>query len=199
MGLGARCIPLSANTSMEALAYSLSMPAPRAEEGGPYALVTVHRMENIFSRQRLGMVLDLVAHISRRMKVVFVQHQPTINRQKRYGLQRRLEGIAGLRLHRIMSHRDFLHLLEGCEFVVTDGGSIQEESACLGKPCLLLRRRTERQDGLGQNVAIGGCDLEAGLRFLEEFPRLRRPPARMPEIRPSEQIVAYLSSATPWD
>ena len=33
--------------------------------------------------------------------------------------------------------------------MITDGGSNQEELSYLGKPTLLMRRATERQEGLG--------------------------------------------------
>jgi len=42
--------------------------------------------------------------------------------------------------------------------LVTDGGSIQEESLVFKKPCILLRKKTERQEGL-----------ETGLNFLTDL------------------------------
>jgi UDP-N-acetylglucosamine 2-epimerase len=192
MGLGSRCVLLAANTSVESLAFSLNQPAGSDVPPGPYALVTVHRMENIFSRRRLGLVRDLVERIARMMTVVFVQHQPTLLQLKKFGLQASFERLADIRLLRILSHSAFLHHLARAEFVVTDGGSIQEESACLGVPCLLLRKHTERMDGIGLNVMVGGTDCRVAMRFLENYPRLRVPPAPPPKVLPSKQIIDHL-------
>jgi len=87
MGLAKRAVLLSGNTSQEASSYSLAKKAPLGLDTRDYALVTVHRMENIFDRKRLGSVVDLVLAVSKRMPVVFVQHAPTIQRLAAYGLK----------------------------------------------------------------------------------------------------------------
>ena len=48
----------------------------------------------------------------------------------------------------------FIRLLVDSEFLITDGGSNQEESFYLGKPCLVMRKTSERKEGLGLNVVI---------------------------------------------
>jgi len=42
----------------------------------------------------------------------------------------------------------FIFMLKNCKYLITDGGSIQEESLIFKKPCIILRERTERQEGL---------------------------------------------------
>ena len=44
--------------------------------------------------------------------------------------------------------------MKNCEFLISDGGSNQEESSYLGIPCLLLRYKTERQEGINNNVIL---------------------------------------------
>jgi UDP-N-acetylglucosamine 2-epimerase len=43
-------------------------------------------------------------------------------------------------------------LISKCKYLVTDGGSIQEESLVFKKPCILLRNLTERQEGLSTGI-----------------------------------------------
>ncbi len=85
-----------------------------------------------------------------------------------------------------------MQLLQRCAFLITDGGSNQEEAYYLGVPCLLLRRRTERVEGLGENVVLSHCDPETIAGFVAGFDRYRRPPLMIQE-RPSRLIVDRLT------
>lgn len=49
-------------------------------------------------------------------------------------------------------------MLANCKYLITDGGSIQEESLAFKKPCILLRKKTERDEGL-----------ETGINFLTKL------------------------------
>ena len=44
-------------------------------------------------------------------------------------------------------------LMEKCFFVLTDSGGIQEEAPALGKPVLVMRDVTERQEGVESGTA----------------------------------------------
>jgi UDP-N-acetylglucosamine 2-epimerase (non-hydrolysing) len=68
----------------------------------------------------------------------------------------------------------FIHALAGAEFVLTDGGSNQEELTYLGVPTLLLRKATERQEGLGKNVVVSGLEVGAVGRFSDSYATFRR-------------------------
>jgi len=56
-----------------------------------------------------------------------------------------------------LGYLDFLALEQACTAVVTDSGGIQEETTCLGVPCLTLRCNTERPVTvtMGTNTLIG--------------------------------------------
>ena len=80
--------------------------------------------------------------------------------------------------------------MRNASMVLSDGGSIQEECAYLDKPCLILRRKTERSDGIGKNAVLWGYDNHNLNSFLDMAIRYTPRPAEWP--RPSEQIVGYL-------
>jgi UDP-N-acetylglucosamine 2-epimerase len=195
MGLGTKTVLLSSNTSLETVYSSLSKAAQPGHGLNTYALVTVHRMENIFSRPRLEFVLSLIERITEEMPVVFVQHPPTVNQMVKFGLQERIERLPNVKLSKILSHAHFIQLLDQCEFVVTDGGSIQEESFYLGKPCLLLRKKTERMEGIGDNVVLSECKMDSAERFIREYPRRRSARDRFAGTRPSLEILEHLAAA----
>jgi UDP-N-acetylglucosamine 2-epimerase (non-hydrolysing) len=193
MGLEKKSVLISANTSLESTLYSLGKKADTGLPLDKYCLVTVHRMENIFSRERMEGLLRIMARISGRIGVVFVQHQPTLNQLDKLGLQKKLSGIKNIHYFKILSHGHFISLLNGCDFVVTDGGSIQEEAYYLDKPCLLLRRFTERPEGLGENVVISGFSDAKIDDFLVDYKKFKRKNA-LALRKPSQEILDRLGA-----
>ena len=91
----------------------------------------------------------------------------------------------------LLPFAEFTARLAAAPFVVTDGGSIQEECALLGVPCLLWRDRTERPDGVGANVVVGRYDDAVVDRFLAD-PEAHRRPVRAGDARPSVEVVDVL-------
>lgn len=193
MGLKRKALLISANTSLESTLYSLKKKIDLGLPFEKFALVTAHRMENIFSRKRLEFIINLISKISDKLPVVFIQHPPTIHQLKRHKLQAKLDKQRNIYFYTILSHAHFINLLNACEFVVTDGGSIQEESFYLGKPCLLLRRRTERKEGLGENVALSGLSQNTIDYFVGHYSEFKREPRFSQRSLASYEIVTRLS------
>ena len=189
MRLKEKSILILANTSIESTLYSLNKTVALELGLEKFALVTIHRMENIFSKKRLEFIIGLISEISQELPIVFVQHPPTVNQLKKFELQDKLNKIKNVHFLKILSHAHFINLLNRCVFVITDGGSIQEESYYLNKPCLLLRKRTERQEGLGENVLLSQFSQDKINYFLENYKNLKRPASLSPEPEPSSQIV----------
>jgi UDP-N-acetylglucosamine 2-epimerase (non-hydrolysing) len=63
-------------------------------------------------------------------------------------VRRNLEGEARVHLVSPMSYRKLVGAIGRCTLVATDSGGLQEEAPCLGKPVLVLRRVTERPEGV---------------------------------------------------
>ncbi len=158
---------------------------------GP-AVITMHRVENLHRRARLQGLVETAVDLARSEPVRWVRHGPT---------ERALAGKssdrlarAGVELTGLVPHDEFLAMLAAAPFVITDGGSIQEECALLGVPTLLWRDRTDRDDGLGGNVVLSRYDPVVTGDFLADPERYRRP-VRIPEVSPSAEILAGLG---PW-
>lgn len=196
MGLGAKAVRICANTSLESCRFSLAQRVDHGLGPEPYALVTTHRMENIFSRGRMIMLLELIEKIARVMRVVFVQHKPTIAKLEELGLTSRLQSIPNIEFRTLQSHGAFVALVAGCQFVVTDGGSIQEECFYLDKPCLILRSVTERREGLGENAQLCNFDPPTIERFLNDWCGMHRKSALPEDASPSAEIVDVLLKRT---
>jgi len=177
MGLEKKSILLPGNTGQEATFFSLTKIVDLDLRPDKFCLLIFHRVENIFFKKRLIFIIEMIKKVSSRIPIVFVRHEPTMNQLNRFGLWQDLNKIQNIFYFKILSHSRFIHLLNRCEFVITDGGSIQEEAFYLGKPCLLLRRYTERNEGLGGNVVLSNLDkgtLEYFLSHVLDFVRPNR-------------------------
>lgn len=76
------------------------------------------------------------------------------------------------------------HPQEKIGLLAVDGGSNQEELSYIGKPYIILRTHTERQDGLGENALLYGGDLKKVNDFGTHYMQYRRP-AVVPKQSPS--------------
>jgi UDP-N-acetylglucosamine 2-epimerase (non-hydrolysing) len=143
-------------------------------------------VENLNRRERVEQLVSTVERIAEDHQVTFVQHGPTIDTLRRRGLGERLDA-AGVTMRPLAPHGEFVTMLRNAPFVITDGGSIQEECALLGTPTLLWRAATERHDGVGENVVVSGYEPAEIERFLAQ-PQAHR--ARPVTSRQSPSAVA---------
>jgi UDP-N-acetylglucosamine 2-epimerase len=179
-------VELEGNTSHEALAWA----ARDIVHGGGPVLVTMHRVENLYSRARVKLFVETVMGLAPNHPVRFVVHGPTKAVLERHGDLERLRG-AGVELSSLLNHHEFVAAVFAAPFVITDGGSIQEECAIVGVPTLLWRERTERDDGVGANVVLGRFDAKVIRDFLANPAKYRRPFV-LPATSPSRQVLKTL-------
>ena len=187
MKVKGRVVRVDANTSVDAMRWSV---ADGALPGSGPAVVTMHRVETLHHRERVATLVDAVVAAADRYKIRWVLHGPTAAVLAKSGADQRL-AEAGVELGPLVPHAELMRLLAEAPFVITDGGSIQEECALLGVPTLLWRMRTERPDGIGANVVLSQYDPTAIERFLSDPEPLRRGPAPL-DASPSQQILDVL-------
>lgn len=162
-----------------------------------YCVVTFHRAESLLRKARMVFLCELLTYVAAHRQVVFILHGPTEKSLYRFGIMDRLKNLDNLVMAPLLDYCAFASLIHGADFVMTDGGSIQEECAFLGKPCLLLRANTERKDGLGENVVLSGFDKRVIDDFIQNWQRYERPAADLSR-RPSTIIVDELQAAIGW-
>ncbi|GAB2493874.1 UDP-N-acetylglucosamine 2-epimerase (non-hydrolyzing) [Pseudoxanthomonas sangjuensis] len=159
-GVGGRVIHTQGNTLKDALAMSLQRLSESERSGGNggYAVVSMHRSENLSSKAVFDMLMGAVIDAAEVVPIKFVLHPATREKIGASEWLARLQRVPALELLERMDYPDFVRLLVGARFLMTDGGSNQEEAAMMGLPTLLLRRTTERMDGVGGVVEVSGLD-----------------------------------------
>lgn len=131
-----------------------------------YALLTLHRPSNVDSRDTLLEVLGGLEDLAQAHPIFFPVHPRTRQRIMEFGVklsgadasqQRPLDRRNGIILTEPLGYLDFLCMMKHAHIVVTDSGGIQEETTCLGVPCVTVRENTERPVTVekGTNVIAG--------------------------------------------
>lgn len=194
MGYAEKSVDAGGNTVLDIVRYATERICGDGRPPGPYIVVTIHRVETIYSRSRLAMIVALLERIARDRSVVFVLHGPTRRQLARFGLDARIDQNPAIDMRGLMPYLAFMDLVAGADFVVTDGGSIQEETYFLDVPCLIMRSKTERVEGLGENAYLAEFDGDHIDRFFEILPQLHSRNADE-DLHPSRVIVDHL---LPW-
>jgi UDP-N-acetylglucosamine 2-epimerase (non-hydrolysing) len=173
-------------------------PAPGAapERGlAPYALLTLHRPANVDNPLAFSRILEGLQELAAEGITLFPVHPRTHKRIQEMGLQRYFQtrqssngagsttngSRRGIRLIDPLGYLDFLCLMEHARLVVTDSGGIQEETTCLGIPCVTVRENTERPVTIthGTNL-LAGVETE-GIRKAIREQLSPKPPVAPPQ------------------
>ena len=129
----------------------------------PYAtkriiLVTAHRRESFgdpFESMCRGL-RELALKYKDRIVLVYPVHR---NPNVRQVVNDVLSGIDNVLLIDPLDYMPLVHLLKRTYMVLTDSGGLQEEAPSLGKPVLVLRKVTERPEGVAAGtVKVIGTD-----------------------------------------
>lgn len=113
---------------------------PVEYRSGDYILATFHRPSNVDDERYLRAILDAMAQLVDKYKVIFPVHPRTRARLAAANYQ----PPSGLHLIDPLGYLEFLGLQEKAKLVLTDSGGVQEETTWLGVPCVTVRPNTER-------------------------------------------------------
>lgn len=149
---------------------------------GEYALATIHRPANVDSPENFREIHSALEEISHKLTVVMPLHPRTLGRLKASPGENPFVFVdgTGARKNRVnaiepLSYLDFVCMMANSMIVLTDSGGIQEETTCLGVPCVTIRKNTERPVTLTEGTnALAGTSRDGIIRVFER--QLKRKP-----------------------
>jgi UDP-N-acetylglucosamine 2-epimerase (non-hydrolysing) len=159
-----------------------------------YFLVTLHRQENVDSRERFAAILAGLKELASKygVPVVYPIHPRSRKQLGAFGLD-----TAGLTVIEPVDYLAFLLLESHAGLILTDSGGIQEEACILGVPCVTLRDNTERPETVdaGANVLAGaspGRIVKCAAEMLAKKGKWANP---FGDGRAAEKILGIISRA----
>ncbi len=118
-----------------------------------YFLVSAHREENVDSPENLGDLLASLDALSRkyRKRIIMSTHPRT---RKRLAALAKRKIPAKVEFLKPLGFFDFVRLQQEAACVLSDSGTLTEESSILGFPAVMLRQAHERPEGMDVGTLI---------------------------------------------
>ena len=155
--LGAYMPKIEASTALKRLGL----------KAGEYFVVSVHREENVDSAKNFKELLATLNAIAKkyRKKIIVSTHPRTRQRLEKTNtrdLSRQIDFLKPLGFF------DYVKLQMNAACVLSDSGTLTEESSLLAFPGVMIRQAHERPEGMDEGTAImGGVKAEAVLAAID--------------------------------
>lgn len=179
------------NTVMDALAVALQRVKPKDLPKGAYAVANIHRFENLTSAARWNKIIDVLTAAAKRIPIHLVMMPNTVEKLNEDRAARGRLEAAGITLRSRLPFSQFAHLMHNAKFMITDGGSNQQECFHLGLPCLILREKTESLEGIGTCCVLSRFNDDVIDGFLANPQKFRFEPPHVAR-RPTDIVFENL-------
>jgi UDP-N-acetylglucosamine 2-epimerase (non-hydrolysing) len=149
-----------------------------------YALLTLHRQENVDSCENLKRITDAILRL-KTLLVIFPVHPRTLKQLCSLKLYAKLKEQKHVKLIKPVSYLENINLIKNAKFVMTDSGGVQKEAFWLKTPCITLRENTEWTETveMGANYLVGsntGGIVKTAQKIIENEEALGKKLAELP-------------------
>ena len=167
-------------------------------ENKKYILLTMHRRENWGKpmEEILKAIRDYLES-NPNLYLVFPMHLNPLIREITLKILKDFERKI---LLEPLSYLEFIAVMDGAEYIMTDSGGIQEEAPSLGKPTLILRDTTERPEAISAGTAkLVGTDYQEIIKYMkllegDLYERMSKAINPYGDGKASERIIQYLKN-----
>ncbi len=170
-GIPDEIIKITGNPAIDALRIIAEQPIPPkainllekagvADGNRRLVLVTAHRRENFGQpiRDICSALKKLAQHYQNDLTLIYPVH---LNPNIQEPVFEILSDIDNIFLLEPLDYLPLVHLMKNATLILTDSGGIQEEAPSFGVPTLVLRERTERQEGVAAGtLKLVGTDAD---------------------------------------
>ena len=166
-GIDPAQIRVVGNTGIDALMWAVDLHAPYGDpvlehldaDDRPLILVTAHRRESWGKpMHEIGRAIARIASLEPDVAIVLPIHKNPVVRSAILPYVEHLDNVI---VTEPISYGPFARLMARSTFLLTDSGGLQEEGPSLGKPVLVMRDSTERDEAVwAGSVQLVGTDCE---------------------------------------
>jgi len=156
-----------------------------------YILLSAHREENIDIEKNFEKLMSSVEEVAKKydMPIVYSMHP----RSKKWVEKRGHQFPKNVIAHKPFGLVDYCSLQKNAYCVLSDSGTLSEESAMLDFPGVLIRTSTERPEALDEgSIVIGGIEKGNVIEALELAVKMHKAEGKQP-LHPS-YLVNNVSS-----
>ena len=163
-----------------------------------YILITMHRRENW--GKPMEETLRAVRDYLEKHKDIYLVFPMHLNPLVRDTAHRVLDGFERKILIEPLEYLEFIAIMDGAYYIMTDSGGVQEEAPSLGKPTLVLRDTTERPEAIEAGTAkLTGTKYEDVIKDMEllegeTYEKMSKANNPYGDGKTSERIRKYLKT-----
>ena len=119
-----------------------------------YFIVSIHREENVDYKSNLENLLHSLNAVAEkyRLPVIVSTHPRTKNRIEQLDWELKVNPL--INFMKPMGFFDYIKLQQEANCVISDSGTITEESSILGFPAIMIRKAHERPEGMDEGTLI---------------------------------------------
>jgi UDP-N-acetylglucosamine 2-epimerase len=167
-----------------------------------YILASIHREENVDNKKNLESIFESIIKLRTKLKinVIFSSHPRIQKRIKNFKLK--LDKY--IYFYKPFGFFDYVKLMRNAKIILSDSGSITEETSILSVPSINVRTSNERQEGMEQGLCImaglnskdilNAVDIAMNNKKKEEFSNKTYHDYAMSDV--SETVVRIIQSYT---
>lgn len=133
---------------------------------GKYFVTSIHREENVDNKESLTKLIDAINAVAERFKLPIITstHPRTAKKLNEF----KLKASKLINFYKPLGYFDYVNLQQNAFCVMSDSGTIPEESSILGFPAIQVRNSSERPEALDEGaVILSGLDKDVILQSIK--------------------------------